>query len=150
MVINCIAHVVHFIFVTHLFFNQKFVPLNLPHLFLFSPPTHSPPPPTQQPLGSSLQPRQFLKSDLFIPILYLEPVTPHQISSFQFFVLYFCIKILLIHENFFTFRFLSFVPFSRALVLAQSIRVSILLSFTGHAVCIQRCSCSPYTAMHST
>ena len=32
-----IPHTVHYISLTHLFYNWKFVPLNLPHLFLSSP-----------------------------------------------------------------------------------------------------------------
>ena len=34
IIINYIPHTVHFIPVTHLFYNLKFVPLNLSHLFL--------------------------------------------------------------------------------------------------------------------
>ena len=36
LVIDYIPHIVHFIPVTHIFFNYKFVPLPLPHLFLSS------------------------------------------------------------------------------------------------------------------
>ena len=36
-VIDCIPHTVHFIPMTHLFCNWKFVPLNLLHLFPFLP-----------------------------------------------------------------------------------------------------------------
>ena len=37
IVVDYIPHMVHFIFITHLFCNWKFVPLNLLHLFLSSP-----------------------------------------------------------------------------------------------------------------
>ena len=37
IVIEYISHTVHFIPLTHFFYNWKFVPLNLSHLFLSSP-----------------------------------------------------------------------------------------------------------------
>ena len=37
IVINCIPHTVHFLPMSHLFCKWKFVPLNLPHLFISSP-----------------------------------------------------------------------------------------------------------------
>ena len=40
-IVDYIPHAVHFIPMTHLFYNWKFVPLNLPHLFHSSP--HTPP-----------------------------------------------------------------------------------------------------------
>ena len=49
-IINCIPHTVHFITVTHLFCNWKFVPLNIPPLFLPSPYL----PPLRQPSDYSL------------------------------------------------------------------------------------------------
>ena len=39
IVIDYIPHIVHFLPVTHLFCNGKFVPINLSHLFFSSPHT---------------------------------------------------------------------------------------------------------------
>lgn len=109
IVTDCIPHTVRFVPVTHLLYD-------LISLTYFSPL------PTPLCSGSHLfsAAHAVFESDPFIPILPLDPLTPHQISSFQPFILNFPTKILLTNEKqvivIFRPKFLLFVPFLRDLV----------------------------------